>query len=182
MKKLAAFTIPFVGLKTGKHDFEYEIDKEFFEHFDFEDFNSSNLKVDVVLDKKPTFMELSFNVSGDVNLNCDLTNEPYDQPIEGELFLVVKFGEEFNDDNEEILILPHGDYQINVAQYIYELIVLSVPSKRIHPGVKDGTLKSDVLEKLEELSPKTADDIDDNDNEDEIDPRWSKLKNLLNDK
>lgn len=177
MRKIAAYTIPFVGLKLGKHSFEYDIDNEFFEHFEYDEFNSVNVKLDLILEKKPTMMELSFKASGNVNVNCDVTNEPYDQPIDSSLFLVVKFGEEFNDDNEELLILPHGDYEVKIQQYIYELIVLAVPAKRIHPGIEDGTLESDVLEKLDELSLKQ----EDKKNEDEIDPRWDKLKNLLND-
>lgn len=178
MRKLKEFTIPFVGLKLGKHQFEYEINKEFFEYFEYDEFNGANIKVDLLLEKKTTMMELVFKASGTVNLNCDLTNEPFDQPIESELFLVVKFGEEYNDDNEELLILPYGEYEINVQQYIYELIVLAVPSKRVHPGVADGTLRSEVLDKLEELSPKEREEKKDED----IDPRWNKLKNLLNDK
>ncbi|HSP83842.1 MAG TPA: DUF177 domain-containing protein [Gillisia sp.] len=181
MRKLAAFTIPFVGLKPGKHEFEYQIDKEFFEHFEYDEFHDANVKVDLLFDKKPTMMELTFKASGIVNVDCDLTSEPYDQPVEGEMILVVQFGDEFNDDNEELLILPHGEYQLEVAQYIYELIVLSVPLKRVHPGVLDGTLESEVLEKLEELSPKAAEDIEENENGEEIDPRWNKLKNLFND-
>ena len=77
-----------------------------------------------------------------------------------------------------MLILPHGSYQVNIQQYIYESIVLALPSKRIHPGVKDGTLKSDILEKLEELSPKGKDISEETD----IDPRWDNLKKLLTDK
>ncbi|GAB2762228.1 DUF177 domain-containing protein [Actinomadura fibrosa] len=178
MRKLKEFTIPFVGLKLGKHQFEYEIDNEFFEHFEYDEFNSANLKVDLILDKKTTMMELTFKTSGTVNIFCDLTNEPYDQPIESTLFLVVKFGEEYNDDNEDLLILPHGEFEVNVQQYIYELVVLAVPSKRVHPGVIDGSLQSEVLEKLEELTPKEKEMKA----EEEIDPRWNKLKNLLNDK
>jgi uncharacterized metal-binding protein YceD (DUF177 family) len=178
MRKLKEFTIPFVGLKLGKHRFEYEIDNKFFEHFEYDEFNSADVKVDLLLEKKTTMMELTFKASGTVNLFCDLTNEPYDQPIENQLFLVIKFGEEYNDDNEDLLILPHGEYEVNVQQYIYELIVLSVPSKRVHPGVLDGSLQSEVLDKLEELSPGEKETKE----EEEIDPRWNKLKNLLNDK
>ncbi len=178
MRKLKDYTIPFVGLKLGKHQFEYEIDNEFFEHFEYDEFNGANVKVDLTLEKKTTMLELTFKASGTVNVYCDLTNEPYDQPISSTLLLVVKFGESFNDDNEDLLILPHGEYEIDVAQYIYELIVLAVPSKRIHPGVEDGSLQSDVLEKLAELSPKEKEIKE----EEDIDPRWNKLKNLLNDK
>ena len=60
----------------------------------------------------------------------------------------------YNDDDDEILIIPHREHQVNIGQYVYEMIVLSVPSKRIHPGVLDGTLKSEALKRLEELQPK----------------------------
>jgi uncharacterized metal-binding protein YceD (DUF177 family) len=178
MMVLKDFTIPFIGLKEGKHQFDYQIDNTFFELFDFDEFN--NAAVNVVLDfhKKTTMLELSFKATGTVNVNCDVTNEPYEQPIEGTLDLIVKFGHEYNDENEEILIVPHGEYEINVAQYIYEMIVLAVPSKRIHPGIADGTLQSEILEKLEELQPGT----EKKETEEEIDPRWNTLKKLLTDK
>jgi len=111
-----------------------------------------------------------------VKVACDVSNEPYDQSIDGELSVVVKFGNEFNDDNEEILIIPHGEYQVNVAQFIYEMIVLAVPKKRVHPGIEDGTLQSPILKKLEEL------ELKENKNSNEIDPRWEGLKKLIIDK
>ena len=179
MKPLKEFTIPFVGLKIGKHHFEYKIEQTFFEYFEYEEFNNSNIDVNLILDKKTTLLELNFKISGFVNVNCDVTNEPYNQPIKNEFDLVVKFGDEYNDEFEDILIVPHGTYEINVQQYIYELIVLSVPIKRIHPGVEDGTLDSDILKKLEELSPKIKEEKE---TEEEIDPRWNTLKKLLTDK
>ncbi|MFD1615784.1 YceD family protein [Gelatiniphilus marinus] len=179
MKLLKEFTIPFVGLKIGQHLFEYNIDQAFFEHFEYKEFNNVNIKVDVVFEKKTTLLELHFKTSGFVNINCDLTNEPFNQTIENEFELVVKFGNEYNDENIDILIVPHGTYEINIQQYIYELIVLAVPIKRLHPGVKDGTLHSEILEKLEELSPKLKENKDTNEG---IDPRWNTLKKLLTDK
>ncbi|KAA1247325.1 DUF177 domain-containing protein [Aquimarina sp. RZ0] len=179
MKPLKEFNIPFVGLKQGLHEFEYKIENTFFEHFEYDEFNASAVTVAIVFNKKTTMLELDFKATGTVNVNCDVTNEPFNLPIKNELFLVVKFGDEYNDENEELLILPHGEYEINVQQYIYELIVLGVPSKRVHPGVEDGTLESDILDKLDELSPKEKKLEKDNE---ETDPRWDKLKNLLNDK
>lgn len=179
MKPLKEFTIPFVGLKIGKHHFEYKIEKTFFEYFEYEEFNDVNVNVDLVLDKKTTLLELNFKISGFVNVNCDLTNEPFNQTIKNEFDLVVKFGDEYNDEFIDILIVPHGTYEINIQQYIYELIVLAVPIKRVHPGVKDGTLDSDILKKLEELSPKLKEEKE---TEEETDPRWNTLKKLLTDK
>jgi len=175
MKQLKEYTIPFVGLKQGVHQFDYKIDNTFFAHFEYDEFNASDIKVALAFEKKATMLELNFIAKGTININCDLTNEPFDMPLDNELFLVVKFGEEFNNENEELLIIPHGEYEINIQQYIYELIVLAVPHKRVHPGVEDGTLESDILEKLEELSPKekTLEN-----NNDETDPRWDKLRKI----
>ena len=93
--------------------------------------------------------------------------------------LIVKFGPEYNDDNDEILIIPHEHYEINVSQIIYELIILSVPSKKVHPKVLDGTMDSEALNKLRELEIK---ENNSSIKEDNIDPRWDKLKNLITEK
>ena len=124
--------------------------------------------------------ELNFQFTGWVQVACDLTNELFHQPIEAEIDLIVNFGNEYNDENEELLVIPHSEFKINVAQYIYEAIVLNVPLKRIHPGVEDGTLESDVLEKLKELEIKDLDEEIEEQDIKEIDPRWNKLKEYTN--
>ena len=189
MSKRREFLIPFVGLKLGKHHFEYQISKEFFENFDYDEFQNSNIKVNLVLEKGSNLLELNFKHKGTVNVPCDLTSEEFDLPIKGKMKLIVRFGDEFNNDNEELLILPHGEFEIDVAQYIYEMIALSVPLKRVHPGVKDGTLQTEALTKLNELKVKDSSDSEqakqikeESKQEEDIDPRWDKLKKLLTDK
>jgi len=180
MKALKGYTIQFVGLKEGEHTFTYDIDKSFFDHFEYEDFNEVKVVIDLNFTKKATLMQLNFIAKGSVNVNCDVTNEPYNEPIEDEFELIIKFGEDYNYDNEEIIVIPHGEYEINVAHYIYELVVLAVPNKRVHPGVEDGTLKSEILDKLNELS--ISRDQKYTEEKIETDPRWDSLKKLLTDK
>jgi uncharacterized metal-binding protein YceD (DUF177 family) len=177
MKVNKDFLIPFVGLKQGKHQFEFDIDKTFFDGFDFDEYNDVNIKVNLVLEKKSTMLELAFKHKGTVNVPCDLSNEDFDLPVKGKLNLIVKFGDEFNNDNDEMLVLPHGEYQVDVSQYIYEMIVLSVPSKRVHPGMKDGTMDAAIINKLNELAPKEKQQEVKKEN---TDPRWDELKKLLN--
>jgi uncharacterized metal-binding protein YceD (DUF177 family) len=50
---------------------------------------------------------------------------------------------------------------------------LAIPQKRVHPGIEDGTLKSEILDKLKELQPQQESPSED------VDPRWDKLKDLL---
>ena len=185
MNKTKQYLIPFVGLKLGKHHFEYQISNAFFEIFDYDEFENSDIKVNVVLEKKSTMLELIFKHEGTVNVPCDLTSEDFDLPIEGEMKLIVRFGDEYNNDNEELLILPFGEFEIDIAQYIYEMIVLSVPLRRVHPGVIDGSLKTEALAKLNELILKEEAEVEEKTKEkteENIDPRWDKLKQLLTDK
>ena len=176
MKHLKEFNIQFVGLKEGIHLFEYEINNTFFEAFNYDEFENSSIKISLDFIKKSTLLELTFRANGYVEVPCDVTNELYNQDVQDVLRLVVNFGDEFNDENEEILILPHEAYEFSVAQYIYELIVLSVPNKRVHPKVLDGTMDSEALNKFEELEIKEVKTVE------ETDPRWDKLKNLITEK
>mgnify|MGYP006116323449 CR=1 FL=1 len=172
MKDLEKFNISFVGLKLGKHKFEYQIDKKFFEDFQYDEFQNSAIKVVLDFEKKNNMLNLEFASKGNVTVACDVTNEPFELAVEGSLSIIVKFGDEFNDNNEELLILPYGTFELNVAQLIYEMIVLSIPTKRIHPGIEEGTLESEVLKKLEEYKEKKT----------KIDPRWAKLKEIQTNK
>ncbi|MFL2619730.1 MAG: YceD family protein [Flavobacteriaceae bacterium] len=168
MKPNSKYKIEFAGLKIGNHQFNFKVDKKFFDSFSFSDFNDVSVNIDIDLTKKSTLLELNFILEGRVNVNCDLTNEPFERLIKHEAALVVKFGHEFNNEDDEILVLPHGEHKLYVEQYIFELIVLSLPPKRIHPGVEDGSLKSEILEILEDLKPKENSNL--------ADPRWEQLK------
>ncbi len=173
MKMFNEFKIPFVGLKEGNHHFDYQIGKEFFDAFGYNEFDQMDFKVEIQLDKKSTMMELFFTAQGIVNTLCDVTGEEFDLDVTGEFPLIVKFGEVFNNDNEELLIIPHTAYELELHQYIYELIVLSIPQKR----VKSGTVTT--MKKVEEVD-KTLQTKEDKNKE--IDPRWDQLKQLLDKK
>lgn len=174
MKVTNEFLIPFLGLKLGKHQFEFQISKAFFDHFSYDEFESSNIKVKLILEKQSNMLELNFKHTGTVNVPCDVTNENFDLPIKGKLKLIVRFGESYNDENEELLILPFGEHQIDVSQYIYEMIVLSIPLKRVSPQAES----IDLQENWNTIEVKDEEEV----KEEEIDPRWAALKKLLTDK
>jgi uncharacterized metal-binding protein YceD (DUF177 family) len=162
-----------LGLKQGLHEFKFDLDNTFFEHFDYTDFNSCKIDTKVILNKKANLLEFNFSSFGKINLNCHVSNEPFDFTHQNEMNLVVKFSSEMINDNEEFLVLPIGASQINVAHYIYEMIILSLPIKITHPGVEDGSLESETLNALR----KYENNVHNKNNK--IDPRWDKLKDLI---
>ena len=168
------YTIPFVGLKNGKHSFDYTIDNAFFDMQAYEDFSKVQIAVHLEMTKKEQLLELDFHTKGIVEVPCDLSMELFDLNIDVNYQQIVKFGSTTESTDDDIIILPHGTHEVDVTQSIYEMIVLAIPQKKIHPQVLDGTLQSDILEKLKQLAPK-----EDSSKDQQTDPRWDKLKDLL---
>jgi uncharacterized metal-binding protein YceD (DUF177 family) len=168
------YSIPFVGLKNGKHSFDYTIETAFFDLQAYDDFSNVQIHVQLEMNKKEQLLELDFHAKGTVEVPCDLSMELFNLEVNTKYHQIVKFGVSTESSDDDILILPHGTYEIDVAQSIYEMIVLAVPQKKIHPQVLDGTMQSDILEKLKELAPKESINKDQ-----KTDPRWDKLKDLL---
>ena len=193
MDKLKNYNIVFTSLPFGKSDFTFELSQSFFDLFEIEqDFDNPNLIATIILDKKSTMLELEISLKGDITVPCDLTGELFQQEISNNAELIVKFGDEFDDTDSEMWVIPREEYQINVAQVLYELAMLSVPTKRIHPDVINGKSSSEMIELLDQYSiyelneDSESDEYDEDENNDgnddddnnEIDPRWAKLKDL----
>jgi len=164
------FDIVFSGLKLGEHLFTFELNDEFFDFFEYKDHSTLNAVVKVLLNKHNTFLELEFKLKGTVEVFCDRTSEPFIQKIKDKFNLLVKFGDEYNADDDERLIIPQGEFKINVAQYLYELIVLAIPQKNVHPDVLSGKIDPEFI----------VDEEPESIEKENIDPRWDKLKDLLN--
>ena len=180
MDKIRNYNIAFTGLKNGKHDFIFNVKQEFFQLFDAEqEFDNANLEVNVFLDKHTTFLEFKVHVTGTVQLTCDISNEEFDHPIDNKIEVLVKFGEEYDDSNEEVITIPQQDSDFNVAQIIFEAVVLAIPMKKLSPN-----LSEEDLELLDQFSPhETEEEIQETaeeEEEKEVDPRWAALNKLKN--
>ena len=163
------FVIPFYGLKVGKHHYEYSIDNEFFEHFEYAEFKEGSFRIKIVLEKQERMLELDFSIEGEAKLVCDRCAGEYMQVVEGRNRLIVKFGTEEQEISDEILVIPESRHHLNISSFIYEYIILHLPYKRLHPPGKNGesTCDPDMIRLLEEKA-KTA----------STDPRWDELKKL----
>lgn len=167
MKYLKQFTIPFSGYKLGKHRLDFKIDRKFFEHFKTDEYSDADISVDVEMNKQNSLLEFNIVAKGEVEVDCDRCGDPLRQKVKTENILFVKFGDEFIDEGEDVVVIPSTEHEYNIGQYLFENLQLSVPSRRIHPA---GKCNKEALKKLEELSLKKE--------EKEIDPRWGALKNI----
>lgn len=171
MKLLDEYEIPFNGLNEEIHEFSFKAGPRFFEFFQNPDFTSGNLEVMIILIKKPLFIELKFNISGTIRLICDRCLEEFDHPISVKELLIIKLGEKFEELDNEVIMIPREETRINVAQYIYEFTILSLPFRKIHPenGNSESGCNPEMLRKIKELNNDTYKDTD---------PRWDNLKKI----
>lgn len=174
MGKISKYDIAYKGLKEGKHQFEYQIDDKFFELFDVSLVQKATVTVNVTFEKRSTLLALLFKLKGTVELTCDRCLENYDQPIKQKAELFVKFGEAEFEEGDDVLWVSPDEHQINIAQVLYEYVILSIPIKHVHPDDKNGnsTCKEEMIEQINKYSCIEK--------EEEPDQRWEELKKLKN--
>lgn len=163
------FLIPFVGLKIGKHLFDFEVGNSFFESMEYSIIEQGNVKVTLELDKKETMMIALFHAEGTINTLCDRCNTPMDFEIDGGYKLIYKFGLE--EEEDEMLVVLHPDsYQIDITNPIYELITTQLPLRVLHD---EGECDEEMWELLQQhiVNPEDEEDLDDEDWDDE-DEEW----------
>lgn len=182
MKKSDEFLVQFEGLKLGSHHFDWEINESFFDEFDDVEFGGSHFRIDMNLLKESNMLILEFDIQGNVPFACDLCLEDISVPVSHKDRLIVKFSSEPQEDTEEMVVLSHNDYQIDVKQFIYEYIVLSVPFRRVcaSPG-NTPQCNVEVLSKLKEFNLSEEDLPEQNTGNEEENTDWSAL-NALKDK
>ncbi len=174
MSLIDDYLIPFYGLKEGIHDYEFEAGDEFFKFFDNPEVHGGSLKVFLQLDRKSQFLELKFRLAGELTVTCDRCLGVFDQPINSNNDLYVRFGDQFEELSDTVITIPQDETRLNVAQYIYEFAVLDLPLQKIHPDNENGDpgCNQEMLKKLENHSPgDTKEDAG-------TDPRWDALKKL----
>jgi len=172
MSSHSYYNIAFKGLSQGKHIFEYEIDNKFFSEFEGGVVDEGKVNVRITLEKQSSMLILWFNVEGILKVQCDRCLEMFDLPVKSQEKIFVKFGEKEYVEGDDVIWVSVNDYQLNVAQLIYEFICLAVPIKKVHPDDKAGNSTCDplMIEKLNNYILK----------EDELkNPVWNDLKKLL---
>ncbi len=178
LKPLKQFSIPFTGLKIGKHQFEFEVDNSFFDAFDYSLVKKGNLKVGIELDKQETMLLLHFDIKGTIVLDCDKCLSEFNAPISIQERQIVKFAEdELESDDLEIIVLSKKESELDVALPIYELINVSVPY--IKACEQDGNgqkCDQEMIARLESFSIDKQEQQQEENNDD--DPRWAALKKL----
>ena len=171
MNSLEQLKLDLKSLTDGVTILEFDLDDQFFEALDTSDVKQGALHVSVSIRKATGFFELLFHTEGTVIIPCDRCLDDMDQPVETDNRLIVKFGSEYSEE-DDIIVVPEDEGILDTSWIIYEFVALVIPIRHVHAP---GKCNPAMTKALEELS---ADRSSDEESAQPIDPRWEKLKNL----
>ena len=191
--KFSAYKLPLKSLSVGSHEFDYHLDKKFFEDMESADIHDADLNIHVTVVAKNDLYELTIDITGEITLLCDRCLDDLQWPVDTTYHIYVKYGADYNDYSDELLQIPESDNYLNIAYMIYDTVALTIPIKHVHPLGKCNRAMSSLLKKHRapgniseedgEMMEEIIDDIEntdvaDSDNEATTDPRWDELKKL----
>lgn len=168
MGSISEYSIPFEGLKIGRHAFELKVTSAFFEELTYSIIKGADITVNFTLDKKETMMIGNFEMKGTVQKACDRCNDLMEIPIMVSHQVFYKFGGEVSED-ENLISVENSDFSIDISSTIYELLTVALPSRSVH---EENQCNPDMLDLLDEYVS-----FDEKDKED-TDPRWDVLKKI----
>jgi uncharacterized protein len=172
---VGAYSVNIIGLSNKVHHFDYEVSDEFFRQYGTNLVSQGQFHAEIALNKHETFIEADFKIKGTATLTCDRSLEPFEYPIWISKKILFKYGETDEEISDEIIMINRDTATLELGQYIYEFIALSIPMKKLHPRFQREELNEN--ESAEgKIVYSSEEDKDKKD--DDIDPRWDILKKL----
>lgn len=188
MGKFDAYKIPLKSLEIGTHEFDYKLDTAWFELIDGQEVRKGDVRAKLKVRYNGKVYEVHFSLSGNIEIPCDRCLDEMSLPIEEQSDLFVKFGESYAEESDNVIVVPETEGELNVAWFLYEMIVLSIPLKHVHAP---GKCNKEMTSKLKRHLTRHKNDEDDgtmtdesdffadmDEGNQEINPIWEKLKEL----
>ena len=152
MKFENQYIIQFKGLKEGVHDFDFILGKAFFAEFEYLEVPDGKVKAHIVLTRKTTFLDLDISLKGPIQALCDRCLDYFDMEVDFTGHLLVRFSEQEEEEDDEIIFLHPDDHQLDLKHYFYECISISIPYRKVHPDLPGGHSGCDpeMLKKLKD--------------------------------
>lgn len=132
---ISQYNVPLASIPEGKIERVFVCKQEFFKALENNEILDSDVNVRLTIVHKNSAYDCTFEVSGEIKVMCDRCLEPISHAVDTQYHITIKYGYEYDDSSDELLILPQEETMLNVASMIHDTIVLTLPIRRIHaPG------------------------------------------------
>lgn len=178
MKKYA---IPYKGLSVGRHSVKFELNGDFFKDFEQSEILAGELTADIEIERGSNVMSLQVDIVGRVEVECDRCLEACSLPVEFYGELIVRVSETVDEYDGEVMWISPMEGEVDLAQYLYESVVLGLPYQRVHAEDENGVsmCNPQMVEKFKTVTAKEFDQIVESKQAAESrNPQWEKLKEI----
>ena len=174
MESLKPFLIPIAGLKAGIHQFDFQIDETFFQNFENSPISAGKVQLSLEFDKRSDMIILRFNLKGRTPTACDRCMADINLPFEGNYTLIVKYEDESDDTESDLVYINREETILDVSKFAYEYICLSIPLIKVYNCDEETELpcNTTILDRLNQQFS------EDDDKEPPTNPIWDALKDL----
>ncbi len=177
---IATLSIPLKGFEADAQEFRFHVDDDFFKNWEESDIKGGDVDVRVVVHCVEGVYRLDFALEGTIVVLCDRCLDEMTLPVQTDYVLKVKYGSEYNDDDDELIVIAEEDNSFDCSNVVYDTLALSVPYNHSHEDESECNAQMMSILKahsVDEISEEET--IDDNQNEGEmVDPRWEALRKL----
>jgi len=153
--KFTAYKVDLAGKPDGHYEQDFEIGKEFFENMENHDILSSDIHVHMDMDKRNDAYYCEFHCKGMLQIPCDRCLDPMEHEVDTTYRVTVKYGDNYDDGADNLLVIPYSNKYLNVAYMLYDTILLTIPIRHVHP---QGKCNRAMLEALRKHRGSGADD------------------------
>lgn len=182
---MTTFELPLKGMPCGTQQYEYRLGMDFFRAMESYDVLSAAVNATVDVKRSGDIYELCITVKGELGIPCDRCLDAMEHEVDAEYRVSVKYGEEYNDDADNVIVIAESSNTMNVAGLIYDTIMLTIPIKHVHPeGGCDAAMQAQLNAHRATLAADELEDMgnagnDEETNDDSVcDPRWEALRKL----
>lgn len=172
-RELSKYDILIHGLEDKNHEYEFEGADAFFQEFEQDIVEGGRFKVNVLLEKSTALIRLNLDITSQLRLQCDRSLDIFEEEFRSNEMHIFKFGSSAAEVSDDLEVIPFGTHKINIANLLFDYILLQVPMKKLHPRFRteDTPEEGTMVYKDPELSEEK---------EQIQDPRWAALINLKN--
>lgn len=167
---MASYKLPLKSLTFGTQVINYHLDGAFFNEIEHSEVTSGSVDVALTVTRdKEESMELAFVCKGVITVPCDRCLAPMELAVDTAYDLHVTLGDELDDSNDGVLVVPEHWHELDVAPLMRDTVLLSIPLTHSHEDIAQ--CDATVVAHLSGV-------IDDDEAAADVDPRWAALGKL----
>ncbi len=143
MKKDFDYQINLSNLKDKKNKiYTFSFDKSLFEYFKIDEPSDGKGKVTAFVEKRnkrstQSPITVKLHIKGFIKVCCDRSLKEFNLPLDLTEIIFFEWAEKAEDLDINFFKIPFGQQNVDLSQLVYDIIISSIPIKKLHPDFEE---------------------------------------------